>query len=161
MQSLVEELRSNTPYGQKPKTLARNNIVTNFMKTLKIVHIKKNKPLKINKAKTKASSSVALATFPVLESHVWLMATILESAHIEHFHHCRNVLGDKGFLGCSVVKNLPANDGNSGSIPGSGRSLGEGKDNSLQYSCLENPMDWEAWWATVPGVAKSQAWLND
>ena len=40
------------------------------------------------------------------------------------------------------------------STPGSGRSPGEGNDNPLQYSCLENPMDRGAWWATVHGVAK-------
>ena len=48
-----------------------------------------------------------------------------------------------------------------GSIPGLGRSPGEGNFNILQYSCLENPMDRGAWWATVHGVAKSQTWLND
>ena len=41
------------------------------------------------------------------------------------------------------------------SIPGSGRSPGEGNGTPLQYSCLENPMDVEAWWATVHGVAES------
>ena len=41
-------------------------------------------------------------------------------------------------------------------IPGSGRSPGDGKDNPLQYSCLENPMDRGAWWATVCEVAKNQ-----
>ena len=46
--------------------------------------------------------------------------------------------------------------GDLGSIPGSGRSPGEGNGNPLQYSCLENPMDREAWWATVHGVTKSQ-----
>ena len=50
--------------------------------------------------------------------------------------------------------------GDPGSISGSGRSLGEGNGNSLQYSYLENPMDREAWWATVKGVAKSQTPLN-
>ena len=58
-----------------------------------------------------------------------------------------------------VVKNLPANAGDirdMGSIPGSGRSSGEGRGNLLHYSCLENPMDRGAWWATVHGVAKSQ-----
>ena len=58
-----------------------------------------------------------------------------------------------------VVKNLPINAGDikdSGSIPGSGRSPGGGHGNSLQYSCLENPMDRGAWWAAVHGVAKSQ-----
>ena len=46
-----------------------------------------------------------------------------------------------GFLGGSVVQNLPANAGDVGSIPGWGRSPGEGNGNPLQYSCLENPMD--------------------
>ena len=43
-----------------------------------------------------------------------------------------------------------------GSIPGSGRSPGEGNGNPVQYSCLENPMDRGAWWATVPGVARDR-----
>ena len=47
------------------------------------------------------------------------------------------------------------NAGDPGSIPGSGRSPGEGNGTPLQYSCLENPMDGEAWWATVHGVAES------
>ena len=51
--------------------------------------------------------------------------------------------------------------GDLGSIPGSGRSPGEGNGNPPQYSCLENPMDGGAWWATVHGVAKSQTQLND
>ena len=48
-----------------------------------------------------------------------------------------------------------------GSIPGWGRSPGEGNGNPLQYSCLEDPMDRGAWWATVYGVAKSWTWLSD
>ena len=44
--------------------------------------------------------------------------------------------------------------GDLGSIPGSGRSPGGGNGNPLQYSCLENPMDREAWWATVHGIAR-------
>ena len=58
-----------------------------------------------------------------------------------------------------VVKNPPANaryKGDTGSIPGSGRSPGGGNSNPLQYSCLGNSMDGGAWWATVHGVAKSQ-----
>ena len=47
-----------------------------------------------------------------------------------------------------------------GLIPGSGRSPGGGHGNSLQYSCLENPMDREAWWATVNRVPKSWTWLK-
>ena len=48
-----------------------------------------------------------------------------------------------------------------GSIPGSGRSPGEGNGNPLQYSCLENPMDGGAWWATVHRVTKSQTQLSN
>ena len=58
-----------------------------------------------------------------------------------------------------MVKNPAANagdTGDAGSIPGSGRSLREGNSNSLQYSCLGNPMDRGAWWATAHRVAKSQ-----
>ena len=57
--------------------------------------------------------------------------------------------------GGSVVQNLPANVGDTGSIPGSGRFPGEGNGNPLQYSSLENPMDRGAWWAIVHGVSKS------
>ena len=60
-----------------------------------------------------------------------------------------------------VVKNLLANAGDPGSIPGWGRSPGEGNGNPLQYSCLENSMDGGAWWATVHGVAKSWTRLSD
>ena len=69
-----------------------------------------------------------------------------------------------GFPGNSVVKNLPATAGDTGvvgSIPGSGRSPGGGNGNPLQYSYLENPMDREAWQATVQGVTKSQTQLSD
>ena len=59
-----------------------------------------------------------------------------------------------GFSSRSVVKNLPANAGDVGSIPGSaGPPEGE-HGNPLQYSYLGNPMDRKAWWATVRGVAK-------
>ena len=67
----------------------------------------------------------------------------------------------EGFPGDSVVKNPPANAGDLGSIPGSGRSPGEGIGNSHQYSCLVNLMDRGAWRATVHGVTKSQTWLSD
>ena len=62
-----------------------------------------------------------------------------------------------------MAKNLPANAGDAGdvgSIPGSGRSPGGGNGTLLQYSCLENPMEREPWWATVHGVAKSQTRLS-
>ena len=62
-----------------------------------------------------------------------------------------------------VVKNTPANAGDirdAGSIPGLGRSSGEGHGNTLQYSCLENPLDRRAWRATVLRVAKSRIQLK-
>ena len=59
-----------------------------------------------------------------------------------------------GFPGGSVVKNLPADAGDVGSIPGSERSPGEGNGSPLQYSCLENPMDRANWWATVHRVTR-------
>ena len=61
----------------------------------------------------------------------------------------------KGFLNGSVIKNLPVNAGDMGSIPGSGRSPEGRNGNPLQYSCLKNSMDRGAWWATVHGVTKS------
>ena len=64
-----------------------------------------------------------------------------------------------GFPGGSEVKASASNVGDLCSIPGSGRSPGEG--NPLQYSCLENPMDRGAWWATDHRVAKSQTQLSD
>ena len=56
----------------------------------------------------------------------------------------------KGFPGSSVVKNLPANSGGTGSIPGLGRSPEEGSGYLFQYSCLENPMDRGAWQSYSP-----------
>ena len=60
------------------------------------------------------------------------------------------------FLCGSDGKESTCNAGDWASTPGSGRSLGGRHGNPLQYSCLENPMDREAWWATVNGVAKSR-----
>ena len=61
-----------------------------------------------------------------------------------------------GFPGGSAGKESACNVGDLGPIPGLGISPGEGKGYPLQYSCLENPMDRGAWWATVHGVAKNQ-----
>ena len=65
-----------------------------------------------------------------------------------------------GFPGGSAVKNLPANAGDTGSIPGLGRSSGEQNGNPLQYSCLGNPMDRGSWQATVHGVSKNRPRLS-
>ena len=68
-----------------------------------------------------------------------------------------------GFPGGTMVKNLPGSAGDTGdesSIPGSGRSPGGGHGHPLLDSCLENPMDRGAWWATVHGVAQSGIQLS-
>ena len=62
----------------------------------------------------------------------------------------------KGFPGGSDSKESICKAGDPGSIPGLGRSPGEGNGYPLQYSFLENPIDRGSWWATVHGVAKSQ-----
>ena len=66
-----------------------------------------------------------------------------------------------GFPGGSLSKVSAFSVGDPRLIPGLGRSLGEGNGNPPQYSCLENPMDGGAWWATVHRVAKSQTRLSD
>ena len=66
-----------------------------------------------------------------------------------------------GFPGGSVVKNPTSNAGDVGSIPGSGRSPGEGNGNPLQYFCLGNTTDSGAWKAKVHGVTKSRTQLNN
>ena len=67
----------------------------------------------------------------------------------------------RDFPGGSEYKASAYNAGDLGSIPGSGRSPGEGNGNPFQYSCLENLMDRGAWRATVHGVAKSWTQLSD
>ena len=76
------------------------------------------------------------------------------STFIRHFS-----LG--GFPAGSDGKASACNAGDLGSIPGLGRSPGEGNGTPLQYSCLENPMDGGAWWAKVHVVAKSWTRLSD
>ena len=65
------------------------------------------------------------------------------------------------FPGGSDGKEYACDEGDSGSSPGLGRSSGQGNGNLLQYSCLENPMDREAWPAVVYGIAKNQIRLRD
>ena len=66
----------------------------------------------------------------------------------------------KGFPGDTVVMNPPASAGDAGLIPGLGRSPGEGNEDPLQYSCLENPKDRGDWWTTAHGFAKGQKQLR-
>ena len=80
------------------------------------------------------------------------------------FLHLLMGIQSLGFPSGAVVKNPPANardTGDAGTIPGSGRSPGGGNGNPLQYSCLENSMDWGAWRATVHGVPKRETQQSD
>ena len=97
----------------------------------------------------------------------WCSAGMLTASHPLHLCMWLRVVSstiskDKGFLHGSDDKETACNAGNPGSIPGSGRSTGEGNDYPLQDSCLENSMDTEgAWQATVHGVTKRQTQLSD
>ena len=75
---------------------------------------------------------------------------MLASKHIK-----AKLMSFMGFPGDTVIKNLPTNTGDAGSIP-AGSFAGEGNGNPLQHPCLENFMGRGAWWATVHGIAKSQ-----
>jgi len=86
---------------------------------------------------------------------VYIFMKIFDKILIDlHYHYT-------DFPGGSDGKASAYNVGDLGSIPGSGRSPGEGNRNPLQYSCLENPIDRGAWWAAVHGVAKSRTQLSD
>ena len=102
-------------------------------------------------------------TWHVLD--VWskyILILFCGKAYRKSFKNNRDlILRTGGFPGGSDVKVSACNAGDLGSIPGWGRSPGEGNGNPLQYSCLENPMDGGAWWATVHGVAKSWTRLSD
>ena len=88
----------------------------------------------------------------VVTSVVYPSLTVITSSQV-HTH--------TGFPCSSVSKESACSAGDTGSIPGLGRSPGEGKGNPLEYPCLENLMDRGAWWAAVHRVAKSQARLSD
>ena len=87
-------------------------------------------------------------------------SSLLKSRYRSFYCHFRASQAQH-FPGGSGGKASVYNAGDPGSIPGSGRSPGEGNGNPLQYSCLENPMDRAAWSATVHGVAKSRTRLSD
>ena len=92
-------------------------------------------------------------------THDW--ATEHTSIHT-YTHVCtHSFIGICGFPGGSDRKVSACNAGDTGSVPGSERSPGEGNGNPLQYSCLENPMDRGAWRSSVHGVTKSQTQLSD
>ena len=86
---------------------------------------------------------------------------IVKSFYISHKCLLTNSTVEQGFPAGSAVNSPPSNAGDTSSIPGSGRSSGEGNGNPLQFSCLENSTDSRAWWATVRGVTKSGTWLHN
>ena len=101
-------------------------------------------------------------------NHSWFFSLFPFSYPLSHsFHFAGSALWRIPFyrfpwhirasLVAQTVKRLPDPD----SIPGSGRSPGGGNGTPLQYSCLENPMDGGAWWATVHGLAECWTWLSD
>ena len=113
------------------------------------------------------SSPVWFSDF--FSSFVWVQSYLLGWAHLSSNSSSINLLARWSWanylnslsLGSSDSIESSCNAEDLGSIPGSGRSPGGGCGNTLQYSCLENPMDRGAWWATVHGVTKSQTWLSD
>ena len=110
--------------------------------------------------KTASLMSPALTGGFFTSSATW--EAVMHHAHtyIPHMY-LRVFIHMYGSPGGSVVRNLPANAGDTGSIPRSGKIPGEVNGNPLQYSCLGNPMDREAWRATAHGVTKSQTCLRD
>ena len=92
---------------------------------------------------------------------VYQIYMYVKTYQIVHFKYGWLVVSQFYLLGSSEVKVSACNVGDLGSIPGFGRSPGEGNGNSLQYSCLENLMDGGAWWATSHGVTKSRTRLSD
>ena len=93
-----------------------------------------------------------------LTSKTWLYVQHTLTFERRPLAHSR---GWWGFPRGSDSKESAWNAGDPGSIPGLRRSFGEGNGKPLQFSCLENPKDRGAWWATVHEVAKSQTWLSN
>ena len=90
-----------------------------------------------------------------------LLLAVRDKKYLKQLPFYIILINIQGFPGGSEVKVSACNAGDLGLIPGSGRSPVEGNGNPLQYSCLENPMDGGAWWATVRPVAKSWTRLSD
>ena len=90
-----------------------------------------------------------LVQLPVIVNQIWDTNTLIHWCTV-----CNCFALQRAFLLVQLVKNLPANAGDPGSIPGSGRSPGEGNGNPFQYSCLENPKNRGAWQTTVHRVSR-------
>ena len=92
--------------------------------------------------------------------HPWTLSRKWKIPHRLLHVTCLNY-DSRGFPGGTDSKESVCSEGDLGSIPGSGRSPGEGNGSPLQYFCLEDPMGRGAWRATVRGDTKSQTHLND
>ena len=110
---------------------------------------------------TASSFRIWNSSTEILSPPLALFVVMLSKAHLTS--HSRKSLWvyNTGFPHSSVGNESACSTGDPSSIPGLGRSPGEGNGNPLQYSCLENPMDRGAWWAAVHGVAKSRTRLSD
>ena len=121
-------------------------------------------PKQFNNARKMFLASYAGATgYPHMKEWSWTLTLCEIQMNSRCFIDLHvNVATTKplGFPCSSSGKESAYDAGDQGSVPGSGRASGEGNDNLLQYSCLENSMDREAWRATVHGVAKSRTWLS-
>ena len=99
-----------------------------------------------------------LLTSPSIQTPARQFSRTLAACHLGGLYLL--ICSSLGFPGGSVGKEYTCNESDTGTIPGSRRSLSRRQDNPLQYSCLENPMDRGAWWATVQRVAKSWTQLE-
>ena len=125
------------------------------------IQVKRNHIEKCKKRKTRVSCSLfsgfEFVFFVEFYTSFAFSLDFLKRAMIT----LRNSLAIVGFSGSSAGKECTWNVGDLGSIPGLGRSPGEGNVYILQYSCLENFIDRGAWWATVHGVTKSQIQMRN
>ena len=113
------------------------------------------------KVKVKSLSRVRLLANPWTASRVQIQVLLPTSSQLWVFLCLSYLIVGTTASGGSDGKVSTYNVGDLGSISGSGRSSGEGNDYPLQYSCLENPMDGGAWWATVHGVTNSRTQLSN
>ena len=113
------------------------------------------------KVEVKSLSRVRLLANPWTASWVQIQVLLPTSSQLWVFLCLSYLIVGTTASGGSDGKVSTYNVGYLGSIPGSGRSSGEGNDYPLQYSCLENPMDGGAWWATVHGITNSRTQLSN
>ena len=107
------------------------------------------------------AGSTSSPSSPIAGETHFLLVLGLESPFFCYWLVGDSIQVPQGFPGSSDSKESACNAGDTGSIPGSGRSPGEGNGNPLQCSCPKNPMDRRAWWATVCGVSKNGTRLNN